>query len=84
MGEQSALPIEQDLWWGHLCPALSNIGALKTAQRELIALGVDCGEAGHILSRVQSFYVDAAHAAAKRYLDTARNPDLASAEGEVG
>lgn len=62
-------PIEQDLWWGHLCPALANIDALKQAQSELMALGTDWAEAGRILSRVQSFYVDAAHAAAQRYLE---------------
>lgn len=71
MSEHSAengLPVERDLWWGYLCPALANIGALKEAQRDLVALGADWAEAGRILSRVQSFYVDAAHGAARRYL----------------
>lgn len=60
--------IDRDLWWGYLCPELANISALKAAQVELMSLGVDHGDAGRILSRVQSFYVDAAHAAASRYL----------------
>lgn len=70
--ENGAALIERDLWWGHLCPALANIGALKDAQRDLVALGADWAEAGRILSRVQSFYVDAAHAAAQRYLEATR------------
>lgn len=63
-----AVPVENDLWWGYLCPALSNISALKEAQRGLVALGADWAEAGRILSQVQSFYVNAAHKAASRYL----------------
>lgn len=68
------LPVERDLWWGYLCPALANIGALKRAQADLVALGADWAEAGRILSRVQSFYVDAAHDAAKRYLSESPTP----------
>lgn len=61
-------PVERDLWWGYLCPVLANIGALRQAQSDLMALGTDWAEAGRILARVQSFYVDAAHEAAKRYV----------------
>ncbi len=56
-----------DLWWDYLCPSMANIGPLKKAQSELIALGVDYGKAGKILSEVHKSYVDAAHDAAKRY-----------------
>ena len=57
------------LWWEHLCPAMANISPLKAAQSELIALGVDYKDAGHILSRVHKAYVDAVYDAAKRYED---------------
>lgn len=56
-----------DLWWEHLCPAMANISPLKEAQSKLIALGVDYGEAGKILSAVHKQYVDAVFEAAKRY-----------------
>lgn len=56
-----------DLWWEHLCPAMANIGPLKEAQSKLIALGVDYGEAGKILSAVHKSYVDAVYDAAERY-----------------
>lgn len=65
---ESDLPVERDLWWGYLCPALASINALKSAQRDLVAIGVDSGQAGRILSHVQSFYVDSAHEASKRYV----------------
>lgn len=59
----------RELWWEHLCPAMANINALKTAQSELVALGVDWKDAGVILSKVQKFYIDAAYNAAARYED---------------
>lgn len=66
--DQSNVPVERDLWWGYLCPALANIGPLKQAQSDLIALGTDWAEAGRILSRVHLTYVNAAHDASQRYL----------------
>lgn len=56
-----------NLWWEHLCPAMANIGPLKEAQSALMALGVDHGEAGIILSKVHKQYVDAVFNAAERY-----------------
>jgi hypothetical protein len=81
--------VERDLWWGYLCPALANIGALKEAQSDLIALGADWAEAGRILSRVQSFYVNAAHRAARRYLadtplETSKGDDLERRDLSIG
>jgi hypothetical protein len=76
--------VDNDLWWGYLCPALANINAIKKAQSDLVALGADWAEAGRILSHVQSFYVNAAHKAARHYLAAraaqpvpAPEPDLA-------
>lgn len=60
-------PVDKDLWWGYMCPAMANIGPLKEAQSKLIALGVDWAEAGIILSAVHKAYVDAAFDAATRY-----------------
>lgn len=56
-----------ELWWEHLCPAMANISPLKDAQSKLIALGVDYGDAGRILSEVHKAYVDSVYAAAARY-----------------
>lgn len=56
-----------DIWWDYFCPKLANISPLKDAQSKLIALGVDYGEAGRILSAVHKAYVDAAFEAADRY-----------------
>lgn len=63
------MDIEQDLWWGHLCPALANISPLKKAQLELMVLGVDYADAGKILSEVHKAYVDAVHNASRRYTE---------------
>jgi hypothetical protein len=65
--EDCGLMAEQELWWDYLCPSMANIGILKQAQSELIALGCDWAEAGRILSKVQRFYVDAAFKAALQY-----------------
>lgn len=59
--------IEDDLWWGHLCPAMANISPLKEAQSKLIALGVDWAEAGRILSAVHAAYVNDVYDASKRF-----------------
>lgn len=56
-----------ELWWDHLCPAMANIGPLKDAQRELMALGVSQGDSGRILSKLHRDYVDAVFKAAERY-----------------
>lgn len=62
-----AEPVDNDIWWDYLCPAMANIGVLKKAQRDLMDLGCDWAEAGRILSAVQKHYVNAAFEAAHRY-----------------